>query len=122
MKKVMWRTLKGVKERQELIESKKNFIMSLKEQVGCNVCGITHPSILVLHHVEPKVQLIGSRQPNGFNWLYNGWPKILKEISKCIVLCLNHHGLAHEQIDKQREYMGVPMQKDKQSNQLSLVF
>lgn len=88
------------------IKDKRNFIINLKAQVGCQKCGIDNPTILLLHHVEPIIQKTGSRQPPGFSWLQNGWPRIREELKKCTVLCLNHHGLEHERIrSEEREFV-----------------
>jgi hypothetical protein len=61
-----------------------------KTKLKCHVCGESRPLCLDFHHVNraEKDTCIG-------NMLLNSRSKILKEMSKCIVLCSNCHRVEH---------------------------
>lgn len=70
-----------VKERQEAVDQ-------YKIQHGCRVCGWREdPRALDLDHTNPadKVDEVSSMLR------YATWAQILTELSKCQVLCANHH-------------------------------
>src|SRR5574343_826247 len=61
-----------------------------KKTLAC-ACGETHPSCLDFHHIDPKTkkfEISGSIRRYGKDVL-------MKEISKCIVLCANCHRKLH---------------------------
>lgn len=65
----------------------RNFKLSLK----CFVCGENHPATLDFHHPEDtKENNVSTLVKNGVSW-----PKLVKEIEKCTVLCSNCHRKHH---------------------------
>jgi len=62
-----------------------------KKSLKCKICSEDHPATLDFHHVDPR-----EKKFNIGKMLY-GFSKdnILKEISKCIVLCSNCHRKLH---------------------------
>ncbi len=68
------------------------WFQELKSTLKCECCPENHPSTLDFHHVDrnKKDMAIGLT-------INGGWSKkrILKEISKCIVLCANCHRKLH---------------------------
>jgi hypothetical protein len=69
-------------------------IKVIKARTGCGRCPEKDPVCLVFHHLNPKTKkfaiqkAVSSKVP---------WPKVLKEISKCVVLCMNCHAKLHYQ-------------------------
>ena len=65
---------------------------SLKVGKKCEICGESHPACLDYHHKNPKEKV---------SIIYNlvrrtaDNKKILKEISKCILICSNCHRKIH---------------------------
>lgn len=71
-------------------ESKLTKVINEAKARPCEDCGIEYPSrVMCFHHRDPSEKLfeIGSR--------LGGMAKILAEIAKCDVLCLNCHALRH---------------------------
>lgn len=68
----------------------KEFIRSLK--LKCKNCPETHPACLHFHHLDPSVKEI-----NMSSAAKSGWSRerILKEVSKCDILCANCHAKEH---------------------------
>ena len=58
----------------------------------CGKCGEDHPACLVFHHRNPgdKDKCVSKMAANG-----TGWPRLLAEIQKCVVLCTNCHRKLH---------------------------
>ena len=69
------------KEKREIIDSFKDF---------CKICGDDRNPVLVFHHLNPKLKLFTITA----GWMFSD-EKLLKEISKCIVLCSNCHREFH---------------------------
>ena len=70
-------------------EEKASFIWGLKSQVGCKECGIDDYRILEFHHTNHKQRKFNL----GLSCSLRSWESILKEISKCKILCSNCHRL-----------------------------
>lgn len=70
----------------------KKFIGSLKSKLSCVECGENHPACLDFHHNDSS-----DKDFNIGNAWKGGWSeeKILKEVSKCSVLCSNCHRKLH---------------------------
>ena len=62
------------------------FIRSLK--TVCIMCGFDNPLALEFHHRNPKEKEVNIGAITRIGW---GKERILKEISKCEVLCANCH-------------------------------
>lgn len=57
---------------------------------GCQCCGFSqHYSALEFHHLDP-----GEKEFN-LNVTSKGWGNLVKEVSKCILLCANCHRMIH---------------------------
>lgn len=68
----------------------KEYTTHYKREKGCLVCGITNSCILDFHHIDPSVKSFTLGK------VIKPSLEILKEeISKCVVLCSNHHRLHH---------------------------
>lgn len=68
----------------------KEKIDKFKKEKGCVKCGIKHSYLLTFHHLDPKIKKF-----NISNFKFLKWDDLLKEIKKCIVLCLNCHQEFH---------------------------
>jgi hypothetical protein len=70
----------------------KEWFVSYKEQLSCTICGESRPAALDFHHVTPvdEDQKVNELVKDG-----HCWPKIMREIEKCIVLCANCHRIHH---------------------------
>lgn len=72
------------KRLQEFIEYKKT--------LSCLDCGMKEWYLLEFHHLEPdqKDFLVSRAYRGGYSW-----DSIMKEVSKCVVLCCNCHTRRH---------------------------
>lgn len=63
-------------------------VQNYKSSVGCKICGEKRPWVLDLHHREGE-----KKERNISDMLRKNisWEKILKELTKCDVLCANCH-------------------------------
>lgn len=70
-----------------------NFMLSIKKDLKCSICGIDDYRVMDFHHKAPK----GGKEFCVSNFGINGWGKerILKEIKKCIAVCANCHRIIH---------------------------
>ena len=70
----------------------KDYIWSLKSNLACIVCGEKDPDVLDFHHRDPS-----KKELTAANMIRDKWSskRIDAEISKCDVLCANHHRKLH---------------------------
>lgn len=70
---------------------KAQMLWNYKHERGCENCGENFPPCLDFHHKDSDKEYLVSTMPN------NGrsWDSILKEISKCQLLCANCHRKEH---------------------------
>lgn len=76
------------KRKQEI----KKWFENYKASLFCSKCGEKHPAIIDFHHLN------GKEKENGISFMVaNGYSveKIMKEMSKCGVLCANCHRKEH---------------------------
>lgn len=75
-------------KKQEL----RKWLWNLKKTLVCASCGEARTPTLQFHHLDPKEKDLNISQT-----IADGWSKlkILKEISKCKVLCANCHTMEH---------------------------
>ena len=79
--------------------AKQRKLKLLKSQLACRKCGYskaTHPTFSTWaldfhHHRKNKKFNVGNMIRDGY-----GWDNILKEISKCVVLCCRCHTESHD--------------------------
>ena len=64
----------------------KRRLSKIKEDSGCVDCGITNHIVLDFDHLRDKKYNVSRMIHDGFSW-----KAILKEISKCEVVCANCH-------------------------------
>ena len=64
----------------------------LKKSLCCSRCGQTHPATLQFHHTDSSEKEYSVSKMVRGGWSIEG---ILKEISKCEVLCANCHSIEH---------------------------
>lgn len=62
-----------------------------KKTLKCSRCPENHPSCLDFHHINPQEKEFSISQKA---WRYSK-ERIMKEISKCIILCANCHRKEH---------------------------
>lgn len=79
--------MKKIKERKKEIREK---LKKYKHEKKCEVCREDHPSALDFHHVGDKIYLVSVMTSHGYSI-----KSIMKEISKCKLLCANCHRLEH---------------------------
>lgn len=81
---------KSVKRNKILIQQNKQLINQIKIESGCKICGENCLACLDFHHLNEKDKLLN------IAWsLKYSQKTLLKEISKCIVLCSNCHRKLH---------------------------
>jgi hypothetical protein len=70
----------------------KNWYNEYKSNLKCEKCGENHPAVLDFHHINSNEKdfSIGTAMGVG-----NSIETILKEISKCMILCSNCHRKLH---------------------------
>ena len=67
-------------------------LISLKQTAGCLLCREKHPNCLDFHHVKSHEKSFSIMTEEG---LKNSLDEIIREISKCVVLCRNCHMKLH---------------------------
>jgi hypothetical protein len=74
---------------------RRNWLTEYKKDKECSICGENNPVCLDFHHIVAK-----EKKYNISNMVIGGYSikKILKEISKCIILCSNCHRKQHHEI------------------------
>jgi hypothetical protein len=78
-------------EKELLHRQKQQFkkrLADIKQSSGCVDCGEKNPIVLDFDHLRDKKYNISRMIHDGFSW-----KAILKEISKCEVVCANCHRL-----------------------------
>jgi len=82
---------KQMNTRNYRIQNKKRnqVLSSIFNDHPCLVCGDTRHGCLSFHHLDPREKEYGVTSHS------LTWKKMLKEASKCVVLCLNCHTLHH---------------------------
>lgn len=70
-------------------------INQIKQENGCEECGMKNPICLDFHHKNPKTK----RFTISFG-LNRGFPlkRIMKEIKKCRIICRNCHAVEHSKL------------------------
>ena len=65
--------------------------IAFKSTLKCAVCGENHPAVLEFHHTDP------SKKEGNISYVYHSGraETLMDEISKCEVLCSNHHKIHH---------------------------
>lgn len=61
-----------------------------KRQQGCIICGESEPYCLDMHHLNPN-----EKETTVSSLTSSGWTKLMKEASKCVVVCANCHRKIH---------------------------
>ncbi len=79
-----------IRKKRERKRQRRVWIRSFK--IGCMQCPENHPACLLFHHREPCTKTITVAEILGKGW---GEKRILEEIAKCDVLCLNCHSKWH---------------------------
>lgn len=77
-----------IKDRQRRIRDQ---VAAYKATLKCSACDESHPACLDFHHID------GTKEINVSGAYTKGWSfdRIMKEISKCKVLCANCHRKIH---------------------------
>ncbi len=69
---------------------------AFKATLSCEECGESRTPTLDFHHTEDnKDRNVPKLVSEGC-----GWPRIMAEVSKCIVLCSNCHRVLHDKLKK----------------------
>jgi hypothetical protein len=86
--------------KEDLLDRRKDYYIErrkwyaeLKETLKCEKCDENHPATLDFHHIDSQTKDFGVAA--GLTRLNLSKEKILKEISKCRVLCSNCHRKLH---------------------------
>ena len=84
--------LRVIEKNKSRTEEQRKWFINFKSQLKCELCSESHPATLDFHHKDPKEKEIGICVA-----MTRGWSRdrILKEISKCSVLCSNCHRKIH---------------------------
>ena len=77
---------------RDIYSEKKDLVSQIKFQEKCKKCGESKDYMLDFHHLDPsqKEEVIARMTSNNYRIDHT-----LNEISKCIVLCSNHHREFH---------------------------
>jgi len=70
---------------------------------ACEACGEADPVVLDFHHRK------GTKKTFTIAWAMSNripWSRILKEITKCQILCANDHRRAHARTQKTYKFLG----------------
>lgn len=88
-KKNKSKSIGWVKKRENRI---KKWWKNYKSSLSCEKCSEEHISCIDFHHINPE-----EKEINLGNAIGSGWSKerILKEVSKCVVVCANCHRKLH---------------------------
>ena len=82
-------------------------INEYKDPLSCKKCGESRNHLLDFHHINPDKKLFQISQGEA-----HSWPKVKKEIDKCMVLCSNCHRDFHHLSKKTRilveDYVSLP--------------
>lgn len=65
----------------------------MKSRFKCNICGLSDPRILCFHHTNPT-----EKEFNLANAIKYSRERVLKELKKCVCLCMNCHAKQHVDI------------------------
>jgi len=88
--------LKNKKLRRKQLNDRKRIIREwlreYKKTLKCNRCPEDHPATMHFHHKDTSKKDLSIAQTVTWGW---GKERILKEISKCEVLCANCHAKEH---------------------------
>lgn len=68
------------------------WLRDLKDLLGCNRCGISHPAVIHFHHQDGTIKLGNVSRMINEN---AGLLKTIEEILKCEPLCANCHAIEH---------------------------
>ena len=80
----------------------RDYLWSLKSDLGCSTCGEKDPRCLEFHHRDPETKR--------FNLTSHGCrtKSLDDEVKKCIVLCANCHAKLHYDRNKEGELTFTP--------------
>ena len=70
------------------------YVVEIKNELGCSRCSETEPCCLDFHHIYDN-KLIDISKLSRMGW---SWKRIDEEIAKCIILCSNCHRKEHHKI------------------------
>ncbi len=67
-----------------------------KASLACQRCPENHPATLIFHHRDPNEKESSISQA-----MHDGWSieRILKEMQKCDILCVNCHRRLHDSLE-----------------------
>lgn len=82
----------GLETYSDREQASKEWLQSLKDEMGCSRCGEDHNECLDFHHMEKedKRDAVSSMSQKDYSKKV-----VLDEISKCVVLCSNCHRKHH---------------------------
>lgn len=66
------------------------WVEKIKAKRGCEVCGERDPIVLDFHHKVPSQKDLELSKMRGYSK-----KRLLEEIEKCVVLCVNDHRREH---------------------------
>lgn len=90
---------RGKKLRLFNYETKMNFLLNCRSQIGCKTCKENNPIVLCFHHCDMGEKLFSLTSMCATR----SWELILKEIKKCDVYCCNHHIIEHYKLPHPRK-------------------
>lgn len=95
-----------IRKNQKRYEDKnREWFNEYKKTLECSKCGENHISCLDFHHINSNEKEFGIAQ--SISTLTKTKEQILKEISKCIVLCSNCHRKFHWEEKQKRTLSSV---------------
>ena len=109
------KTLRNTDGARNVRRKKQFFIREYRVSKGCTDCGIRHPAVLDLHHLErdtkhKRLKPFGKKRGSGKGWAYMSYADIEAEVHKCEVVCSNCHRI--------REYELKVFTLDKEAERL----
>jgi hypothetical protein len=81
-------------QRVKRLIKQKAWFTDYKKHLHCHVCGDNRPEVLDFHHTDPKNKSFMLTKVHSKCYSVS---TIMKEISKCTILCSNCHRMLHAQ-------------------------
>lgn len=87
---------KGIlNSRRKYAEKNRQIYLDWKKTLSCSICGENHPACIEFHHKNPEEKDYCVSNLSGKSLSF-----ILKEVSKCDILCANCHRKLHNPINE----------------------
>lgn len=80
---------KRLEQKRKMRKEIHEYIVRIKSEEGCCICGLQDPACLDFHHIADKKDTVSNIMKN------NSLRRVKNEIVKCVVICANCHRKLH---------------------------